>query len=288
MRTHISVPAAVILVLTAGCTERVNVEQERAALMNTDREWSQTVDNADKFASFYAPNASFYAGGMPIVKGQAAIHDVIRQLASAPGFALQVSSTNTEISAAGDIGYITGTYQLSLSGGTEKGKYVTVWRKQPDGAWRVVEDIFNADEAPPPPAPAPGQHTQLAPDKVTWGDAPPSIPPGAKLAVISGDPSMPTPFVIRLQLPAGYTVAPHWHPADENVTVLAGTFALGMGETLDKAALQDLPAGGYVLMPAQMRHYAMAKTATTIQVHGMGPFVLNYVNPADDPSRAPR
>jgi quercetin dioxygenase-like cupin family protein len=91
--------------------------------------------------------------------------------------------------------------------------------------------------------------------------------------------------VVRLKMPAGYKIAPHWHPTDEHVTVLAGTFSLGMGDTFDKAAMKDLPAGGYVLLPAEMRHYAMARTAATVQVSGPGPFALNYVNPADDPSK---
>jgi hypothetical protein len=59
----------------------------------------------------------------------------------------------------------------------------------------------------------------------------------------------------------------------------------GMGEKFDKASMKDLPAGGYALLPAEMRHFAMAKTAATIQVHGQGPFALTYVNPADDPSK---
>ena len=204
---------------------------------------------------------------------------------SAPGFALKVASTDTQVSAAGDIGYITGTYELCQAGSVEKGKSITVWRKQPDGAWRVTHDIFNADAVAPPPVPPPGPHTLLAPNQLTWGDAPPSLPPGGKLAVISGDPTMPGPFVVRAQLPAGYTIAPHWHPTDEHVTVLAGTFAFGMGDTLNQAEMQDLPVGGYALMPAQMHHYAMAKTATTLQIHAIGPLVFNYVNPADDPSR---
>lgn len=277
---------ATAIVLLVGCTPRIDVEQERTALMATDREWAQSANDPDKFASYYAPDASFYASGMPLVKGQAGIREVIGQLMSLPGFALTVSATDTQVGAAGDIGYITGTYELKLESGVEKGKYVTVWKKQPDGAWRVVDDIFNADTAPPPPpAPPPGPHTVLRADKVVWGDAPPNLPAGAKLAVISGDPSMPGPFVVRLQVPAGYTIAPHWHPTDEHVTVLVGTFALGMGDTLDKAAMQDLPAGGYALMPAEMHHYALAKTAATLQIHANGPFVLNYVNPADDPSR---
>lgn len=122
--------------------------------------------------------------------------------------------------------------------------------------------------------------------EVKWGEPPPVLAKGAMFAVVSGDPGKPAPFVIRLKLPAGYKIAAHWHPTDEHVTVVSGTFALGMGETFDLATLKALPAGGYGLMPAEMRHFAMAKTAAVVQVHGVGPFVLNYVNPADDPSKA--
>src|SRR5262245_923472 len=128
-------------------------------------------------------------------------------------------------------------------------------------------------------------HIALTPTEVKWGPAPPSLPKGAQFALISGNPAAAGPFVIRLKLPAGYKVAPHWHPTDEHVTVLAGTMGLGMGEKFDQAAMKEIPAGGYGMLPAEMRHFAMAKTAATIQVHGMGPFVLNYVNPADDPSK---
>ena len=124
--------------------------------------------------------------------------------------------------------------------------------------------------------------------EVKWSDPPPVFEKGASFTVMSGDPGQTGLFVVRLKMPAGYKIAPHWHPTDEHVTVLSGTFALGMGETFDKAKMKDLPTGGYALLPAEMRHFALAKTDATVQVHGMGPFVLTYVNPADDPSkRAP-
>jgi len=125
----------------------------------------------------------------------------------------------------------------------------------------------------------------LRDSEVKWGDAPPNLEKGASFAVISGDPSTGGPYVIRLKMPAGYKVAPHWHPTAENITVISGTFALGMGEKFDAAALKELGPGGYGLMPAEMRHFAMAKTAVVVQVHGTGPFALTYVNPADDPSK---
>ena len=128
-------------------------------------------------------------------------------------------------------------------------------------------------------------HVIVGAAELKWGPAPPVFEKEAQMAVVSGDPGKPGPFVVRLKAPAGFKVAPHWHPTDENVTVISGTFALGMGEKFDAAALKDLGPGGYGLMPAEMRHFAMAKTAVVVQVHGTGPFALTYVNPADDPSK---
>ena len=270
------------ITFVAGCGG-ANVEQERSALLAVDREWSQSTKDLDKFTSFLAQDASAYIPGAPLVTGSAAFRAAFQEMSSAPGFAVEWTASKAEVSAAGDVGYTTGAYQLTTGAGTERGKYVTIWKKQADGQWKVSEDIFNADAAP---AAAAAQHALLPPAKVTWGPAPPSLPPGAKLAVISGDPSQAEPFVIRAQFPAGYTIPAHWHPTTENVTVLSGMLAVGMGERFDKAALQDLAPGGYASLPAEMRHFAMAKAATTIQIHGMGPFAINYVNPADDPSKA--
>jgi quercetin dioxygenase-like cupin family protein len=128
-------------------------------------------------------------------------------------------------------------------------------------------------------------HVLTAPAEVKWGEPPPVFEKGAKFAVIAGDPSQSGIYVVRLKMPAGYKIAPHWHPTDEHVTVISGTFALGMGDKFDKRGMKDLPAGGYALLPAEMRHFAYAKTDATVQVHGMGPFALTYVNPADDPSK---
>ena len=136
------------------------------------------------------------------------------------------------------------------------------------------------------PAASASSHVVMDAPEMQWGDAPPVLNKGAQLAVLSGNPGAQGPFVIRLKMPAGYKIAPHWHPTDEHVTVISGTFSLGMGETFDANAAKTLAPGGYALLPAEMRHFAWTKDGATVQVHGMGPFVLNYVNPADDPSKA--
>lgn len=132
---------------------------------------------------------------------------------------------------------------------------------------------------------APAPHMiALAASDMKWGDMPPMFLPGAKLAVVSGDPSKEGLYVIRIQMPAGYRISPHWHPTDENVTVLDGTVSLGMGDKFDTAATQSFGPGGYVSLPATMHHFAWSKDGATIQIYGMGPFALTYVNAADDPS----
>lgn len=128
------------------------------------------------------------------------------------------------------------------------------------------------------------KHVMAKPADLKWGAPPPVFEKGASFTVISGNPAEAGLYVVRLKMPAGYRIAPHWHPTDEHVTVISGTFAVGMGEKFDKATMTELPAGSYTLLPAEMRHYAMAKTAAIVQVHGTGPFQLTYVNPADDPS----
>lgn len=127
-------------------------------------------------------------------------------------------------------------------------------------------------------------HVAVTPDQLKWGPAPPSLPPGAQVAVLQGDPSKPgASFTLRIKFPDGYQVAPHWHPTDENVLVLDGALMLGMGNKSDQAAVRELPAGSYALMPKGVRHFASAKGETTIDVYGVGPFEVIYVNPADDP-----
>lgn len=125
----------------------------------------------------------------------------------------------------------------------------------------------------------------VTPDKIQWGPAPPVFQPGAQFAVLSGDPSKPGPFVVRLKFPDGYRVMPHWHPTAETVTVLSGEFRVGMGSKFDESALTSLPPNSLAVVPTHHNHFAMAKGETEVQVNSIGPFKLVYVNPADDPSK---
>jgi hypothetical protein len=122
-------------------------------------------------------------------------------------------------------------------------------------------------------------------DSLQWGPAPAVFPAGAKMAVVSGDPSKPGPFVIQLAMPDGYRLAPHFHPTDETVEVKQGTFLFAMGDTFDLAKTKPMNVGEKGSIPANMHHYATAKGATVVAVTSTGPFALTYVNPADNPQK---
>jgi hypothetical protein len=136
-----------------------------------------------------------------------------------------------------------------------------------------------------PPAPPPS-HVMVAAADLKWGPAPPSLPPGGQVAVIAGDPSQAgSAFVMRAKLPDGYKVPPHWHPTDENVTVLSGSFLIGMGEKMDESSMKAFGPGGFVRLGKKNPHYAAMKGETIIQIHATGPFEITYINPNDDPRK---
>lgn|ERR1700689_282220 len=126
----------------------------------------------------------------------------------------------------------------------------------------------------------------FTPSQIKWGPPPPFVAAGAQLAVLEGNPMADSgDFTIRLKMPAGYKIAPHWHPKRENVTVISGSFKVGMGDKVEPTKMMTFPAGSFAYMDPDMHHYAMAVGPTVVQVHGMSPLQFNYVNPADDPSK---
>ena len=118
-----------------------------------------------------------------------------------------------------------------------------------------------------------------------WNDGPPSLPPGAKIAVLEGDPNKQGPFVFRVKIPDGYRIPPHTHPKPERVTVISGTFHIGMGEKFDKDKAEAMPAGTYGTWPPGKKHFVWVKGETVVQFHGEGPWTTTYVDPADDPRK---
>src|SRR5258708_601098 len=116
-------------------------------------------------------------------------------------------------------------------------------------------------------------HVLQTPKGAQWGPAPPMLPPGAELAVLSGDPTKPVAYSVRIKVPANYAIPAHSHPNDENVVIVSGAMTFGMGDALKKGAASNktLAAGGYALMPAGMNHFAYTAQETTIVLYGQGP-----------------
>jgi quercetin dioxygenase-like cupin family protein len=122
----------------------------------------------------------------------------------------------------------------------------------------------------------------VQPSELQWSHSP-ALPAGVKVSVLYGDINKAEPIGFRVKLPAGATIAPHTHPADERVTVISGAFAMGEGEKFEKAALKDMPVGSVAIFPRGCRMFGFAREETIIQVNAEGPWTINYVKPADDP-----
>ena len=130
------------------------------------------------------------------------------------------------------------------------------------------------------------QHQLYSPSEIQWKEGPPSLPAGAKFALLEGDPTKDGFFVMRLRFPDGYHIPPHTHPKTERVTVVSGTLKIAMGDQLERSKAHSLTAGSFGYWPAGMKHAGWAEGETILQVHGVGPWAINYLNPADDPRNA--
>lgn len=129
----------------------------------------------------------------------------------------------------------------------------------------------------------PESHLLYLSEDIEWQDGPGSFEEGAQFAVLEGDPSKAEVFTMRIRMPDGFEIAPHWHPNVERVTVISGTFLMGQGDELDADAAERLEAGSYTSYPPETRHFAIAEAETVVQLTSVGPWEINYVNPEDDP-----
>jgi hypothetical protein len=132
----------------------------------------------------------------------------------------------------------------------------------------------------------PAPKNAFTPDQIQYGPAPAFLAPGAALAILEGNPmSAAGDYTVRLKMPDGYKIAPHWHPKRENVTVISGTLKVGMGDKFDEGKMMSFPAASFAYLDPSMHHYAMGSGETVVQIHGMSPLKFNYVDPNDDPSK---
>jgi quercetin dioxygenase-like cupin family protein len=127
-------------------------------------------------------------------------------------------------------------------------------------------------------------HIMVTPADLTWSIMP-TLPPGALVAIIQGPVNESRPFVLRLKLPANYDIPAHWHPWVEHATVISGTLNMGIGDKLDRSRTKALVAGSIAVINSNTNHFSWTSEETIVQVHGTGPLVIHYVNPADDPRK---
>lgn len=171
-----SLLTGIVLLACAPAGPKVDVEAERNEVLATDRLWSETPPDVDAFVANMTPDAVFLAGNAPAAEDPAAIRGAVEQMFGAEGFALSWSPARADVSACGDLAYTVGSYQHTSEDAagnlrTVPGKYVTVWKKQDDGTWKVVVDAPSEDAPPAPPATPPfelaGDATKLDPNHYT-------------------------------------------------------------------------------------------------------------------------
>jgi ketosteroid isomerase-like protein len=270
--------------VAVGCASvpKVNRVTEEAAIRTQDQRFLQaiTAKDAGTIASIYAPDAYLMTPNAPAVTGG---------MLGMPSLQFTFTPTRIDISKAGDMAMDVGTYRFAADGPQgrieDSGNYTSVWKKL-DGQWRLASDIATS-ERPMPVMPVAAvvvmdvdQPQIQASAGLQWSDLQvPGFASGVKMAVLHGDPSKKGDYTMRLRFPDNYMVPPHWHPEGEHVTVLQGSFSLGMGSTFDRTALRTYGPGDFLYAPAKMPHFAMTKGETVVQLHGEGPFAITLVKP---------
>ena len=269
-------------------TSRAGDEAAIRALNDSVMAAMQARD-AGGITAYYAPNGQLFPPNRAVATGLPAIQASWAGDFQLPNIDLSFESRRIDVAASGDMASDVGTYRVSLDDPSgrisDTGKYVVVWRKV-SGEWKIMADIWNSDLPLPPPAaetalavaaPAEAPEMEIAASaRLKW--APLEVPgfkSGLQMAVIHGDPSGTGDYTVRLRFPDGYDFPSHWHPNGEHVTVLRGTFKLGMGAREEPGETKSYKAGDFLYIPAKMPHFGGATGVTEIQLHGMGPFAIN-------------
>ena len=272
------------LALGACAPMTVNQASEEAAIRAAANDY-QTAFNAhdaDRLVAIHTPDALLMISNSPLASGSSAIRSSYADFFKAASPSLSFTPTRIDVASptvATDVGTYTLTLDTPQGRVTDHGNYTTVWHKI-NGQWRIAVDA--PVSTTPVPMPGMAAATAYSPDvhmvansSLSWSDfAPPGFDPGMKLAVISGDPGKPGPYTVRLMFPAGYRFPVHWHPGAENLTVVSGTFQLGMGNTANWGELKNYGPGDYIYIPPRHAHFggSPASAASVIQLHGQGPF----------------
>ncbi len=258
---------------------------DQKAIRALSGQWQKYIadKNVDKIVALHTSDAVVMPSNNPAAKGAGSIRALYSDLVNTPGLKLYWTPTKIDIASsrvATEYGTYTQSYETPRGRIGESGNYVTIWHKV-DGRWRVAVDA--PISTVPMPAAWPAETSQMVSrsnDQLSWSDfSPAGFPAGGKITVLQGDPFSPGQFVLRLQLPDGYQIPPHWHPTGEYLTVISGEAQLGMGNRVDMNSTQRFRAGDFAFIPARQPHYGRTTGTTVLQISGQGPFQLNIGAP---------
>lgn len=296
-RTALAALAIVAFASTARTQQR-----DAAAIRALSDQWQRDVaaKNVDAIVAIHTPDAQVMMSHAPVATGSTAIRGMWGEVIKTPGLNLSWTPTKIDVvspTRAIEHGTYTDSWDTPQGKASDAGNYVTIWHKI-NGKWRVALDMANTSQ----PLTAVGSASAstemgnvqiLANSALIWSDFPrPGFDPGMKISVMQGDPGKEGPYVLRLQFPAGYRFPLHWHPGIENLTVVSGTFLLGMGNTTDWNALKTYGPGDFLYIPPRHAHFGGSgpQGTTVIQLHGEGPFelILGAPKSVEQPGNAKR
>lgn len=275
------------LFLTCAALAPARAQTDEQLIRALDSTWFTVFAARDtaKLVTFYVREAVGMYPNAAIARGAPAIIRSYAELSTMTAFQMSGRPLSIRVSKGGDLATSTGTYRMSFNSPNgpvvDSGSYVEVLQKV-NGQWKIVNEIVTSH------APAlamavydtVGTMGMAAAAGVSWSPLEVTgFPPGAKMALIHGDPSGSGDYTIRLQFPDGYRFPVHWHPKAEHLTVLSGTFVLGMGGTVNASGEKTYQAGDFLYLPARNPHFGGSKGVTTIQLHGIGPFSINLGTP---------
>jgi uncharacterized protein (TIGR02246 family) len=282
-----------ILALGGCAPATVNTASDAQTIRNLGNDWQRAIAARDveRIVALHAPNAISMTSNMPAASGAAAIRGAYSGLVNLPGLSLVWVPTSIEV-VSPTVANEYGTYTMAFDGPqgrvNDRGNYTTVWHKI-DGQWRVATDATVSST--PFPAMATAASADVSADTpdnqfvpasgIAWNDfSTPGFAPGVKIAVLHGNPAAKGDYVLRLRFPAEYKFPVHWHPGGEHLTVLWGTFMLGMGGTEDWTTVRTYSPGDFLYVPARHPHFGGAgRSVTVIQLNGEGPFQLFLGSP---------
>ena len=288
MKHTTRIPALIAALSIATLTQSAAAQSKTEAEVRAASEaWQRYIaaQQVDSIVALHLPNAILMLANTPPIMGSNGIRDGWGNMVKLPNLNMHWTPQHIEVvspTVAQEFGTYTDSYDGPNGKESDAGSYITLWKKV-NGKWRVALDAPVSSQPAATAAAAPMESSDFVArnaSSLAWGDLTlPGFAPGAKITVLSGDPSKSGQFVLRLSFPGDYQVPLHWHPTAETVTVLSGTVHFGMGNTVNMAQTQTFGAGDLVYIPARHAHFLHAPVPTVVQVTGNGPFQLNLGAP---------